>query len=205
VEVVRASIAAILLIRLEIAQTRALQHVITAADRDTSVENVLYRQRKSLATGAMAPGIFRVIAPNPAAVEDSVETVETVGILMVAAAVAIKNATSVGRLAILLAIAAKVEGLGLHTAVLTALEAVAVNRLATLAVVMVTWPETVHKVKNATTAAKSAMSRVTALPKPAVNVYATNASNLVTSKRPVPTKFAGEIPRLGRLFWIMRS
>jgi hypothetical protein len=185
----------------------------------SQVENVLYRQRKSLATGAMAPGIFRGIAPNPAAVEDSVETVETVGIPMVAAAVAIKNATSVGRLVILPAIAAKVEGLGLHTAVLTALEAVAVNRLATLAVVMVTWPETVHKVKNATTvnlpstfvfdtfslilpfyqAAKSAMSHATALPRPAVNVSATNASNLVTSKRPVPTKFAGEIPRLGRM------
>ena len=49
------------------------------------------------------------------------------------------------------------------------------------------------------------MSRVTALPKPAENVSVTNASNLATSKRPVPAKFAGETPKLGRLFWIMHS
>jgi len=206
VEVVRASIVATPLIRLEIAQTRALQHVITAADRDTLVENVLYRQRKSLATGARALGIFRVIAPKAAvAVED---TVDRVGILpMVAAAAAVRNATSVGRLVILPAIAAKVEeGLGLHTAVLTveAVEA-AVSRLATLAADMATWLETVRKVKNATTVVKSAMSRVTALPKLAENVSVTNASNLVTSKRLVPAKVAGEISKLGRLFWIMHS
>lgn len=53
--------------------------------------------------------------------------------------------------------------------------------------------------------AKSVMSRVTALPKPAENVSVTNASNLATSKRPVPAKFAGEIPKLGRLFWMMDS
>ena len=118
------------------------------------VENVLYRQRKSLATGARAPDIFRVIAPKAAAAA-VIDTVDQVGIvpMAAAAAAAVRNATSVGRLVILPAIAAKVEeGLGLRTAVLT-VEAVevAVNKLATLAVDMVTWLETVRKVKNATT------------------------------------------------------
>ena len=129
----------------------AINKICLQANPD-QVGNVLYRQRKSLATGARARGIFRVIALKAAAAV--IDTVDQVGIVpMAAAAAAVRNATSVGRLVILPAIAVKVEeGLGLRMAVLTA-EAVevAVNKLATLAVDMVTWLETVRKVKNATT------------------------------------------------------